>query len=418
MAVDLPREAERVVTERRAGQIAWSLVTFCVALAVVAIVMGLLNPPSKNVEQWGSTSVFGATMLIIPNMVAPVVGGLIASKRPRNPIGWILIVVGLLWMTIAFHDTFLAYWQNTHNGAEPPFLDWVGVFGWLPAMTLLGVFTLLLFPDGKLPSKRWRPVFWAGAFLLVVGTPVTAAMPDDSGAAVSVPPVIHALEPIASKLTQVIFLLPICMLLAVASLFVRYRRASLEDRGKLKWIAFGTLVGLLYFVFTMVFSVVFDHPGGALVPVARFLQSGVFFAVAMIPLSIGFAILRYKLFDIDRIISRTVSYILMTVVLAATYMLVVLVPTTVASGRSAPQWLIAVGTLVVAGLFTPVRRRLQRAVDHRFNRRRFDAVQTVERFAARLREEIDIDELGPALRTVVKQTMDPAHVSLWLASTP
>lgn len=415
--MDVPRTATRLMANRRAAVLAWSIVAVCFGLAATAIVMGVLNPPSKNVDQWGGSNIISGLSFVLPMLVAPVLGGLIAARRPKSPIGWILIVTGLGWMLTAFHDTFLAYWEHS-RGHAPPVIDWVSLVGWLPSIAGLGTFLLLLFPDGKLPSKRWRPVLWLCIVMVAVCAPVVALSPTNPGQpVVGIPNLLRPLVPLATKLSATLFLLPVCIVLCVASLFVRYRRATFEDRVKLRWIAFGALVGMLYFVTTMLVSALWDRPGSSFQPIARVLQSGTFFAIALIPVSIGFAVLRYKLYEIDRIISRTVSYVLVTVVLAGIYILVVLGPTTIlGSGRGAPPWLVAMGTLAVAVLFSPVRGRFQRSVDHRFNRKRYDAARILGQFTARLREQVDLDELQPALEDVVKQTMQPATVRLWLAS--
>jgi hypothetical protein len=319
-------------------------------------------------------------------------------------------------MTTAFHDAYLSFGEHvTHH--VPPLADYLALTGWVPGVALVTVFTLLLFPNGTLPSRRWRPVFWVAAVALGIATLVTDLSPNSPGQPlVGIPPFLHGLEPLAAKLGFVPILIPLFLLIAGASLIVRFRRAPAEDRAKLKWIAFGGLVAVIYFAVTVGSSVVFDHPGDPWRPLVAVLQSGVFFALAAIPITIGFAVLRYRLYEVDRIVSRTLSYVLVTLVLAAVYVAVVLVPTAfLGRGHAAPPWLVAAGTLAVAVLFSPVRTKLQRSVDHRFNRRRYDAARVLDEFGVRLREQIDLDELRPALEDVIHRTMQPTSVRLWVA---
>ena len=261
-------------------------------------------------------------------------------------------------------------------------------------------------------------MLWIAIIAVLLASFVTLLTPNNPGqAVVGIPPFLHALEQPAAKITNVIIALPILFLISAASLVVRARRASAEDRAKLKWIAFGGLVAVIYFAVTFTMSLAFDHPGNPLRPLVAVLQSGVFFALAAIPISIGSAVLRYRLYEIDRIVSRTLLYVLVSIVLAAVYVAVVLVPTAfLGAGRAAPPWLVALGTLVVAVLFSPVQTRLQRAVDHRFNRKRYNAARVLEEFGSRLREQVDLEELRPALEDVIRRTMQPSSVGVWLAA--
>jgi hypothetical protein len=195
---------------------------------------------------------------------------------------------------------------------------------------------------------------------------------------------------------------PLVIGLSVASLIIRARRADPIEREQIKWIAY---VGAVLVVGT---ALTLFTP---LVDLWPFL---IFLPLSAIPIASAIAIYRYRLFDIDRLISRTVSYALITVILGALFVLVALVPTILVGGDDSPDWLIAIGTLVIVAFFRPVRRRVQGAVDRRFNRARYNATQTIESFSARLRDEVDLDALGAELRSVVSRTMQPAHVSLWV----
>jgi hypothetical protein len=204
--------------------------------------------------------------------------------------------------------------------------------------------------------------------------------------------------------------LAVCALGTIASVILRFRRARGDERQQIKWFTFAiAILALSVILFplleTLGIFVVGGEPVGFIVP---------FLGLLTVPLSIGVAILRYRLYDIERIISRTFSYAIVTAILGATFALLVLLPPVLVGGDSVPDYVIAVATLVVAALFRPVRRRVQDAVDHRFNRKRYDAEHTIEAFTARLREQVDIDALGAELEDVVGRTMQPSHVSLWV----
>jgi hypothetical protein len=351
---------------------------------------------------------------VVPMLSLPLIGGFLAGRVPRNPVGWLVLGSGLCWMVTIFHDAYLAFGQHL-NGRVPPLADYMALVGWVPGLSLLLIFTLLFFPNGRLPSRRWLPLLWVALIVVPVMAIVTAIIPNNPGeAVVGIPPALRPLIPVAEKVSGLLVLLPILFLVSAASLIARSRRASAEDRAKLKWIAFGGLIAVIYFAIAFSLSLAFDHPGNTLAPFVHVVQSGVFFALAAIPISIGFAVLRYRLYEIDRILSRTVSYVMVTIVLAAVYVLVVLLPTAVIGSGHAPPWLVALGTLAVAVLFSPVRSRLQSAVDQRFNRKRYDAARVLEAFGGRLREQIDLDELRPALEDVIRQTMQPSKLGLWI----
>lgn len=341
-----------------------------------------------------------------------VVGAIIASRRRTHPAGWLLLAVSLLSgvttltfsyaaavfvaKTAAFPGAVYAAWVE--NWMFP--LDFV-VFGWV----------VLVFPTGALPSRRWRPfamamvVAW-GLFILM-GTGGTPMELGDAKIA----------NPFASgPLTSLYRLYPIFVLPAFASLlacaaapFFRLRRASPVEREQLRWLAYACGFTVIAALVAALFAMLKVEP---LVAVSGVV---VLAAIALgIPAAVGVAILRYHLFDIDRIISRTVSYGLVTVLLGGTFAAVVLVPTAVIGSGRTPGWLVAAATLIAFGLFRPVVRRVRSVIDRRFNRSRYDAARTIEAFSARLREEVDIVALEAELRDVVNGTMQPEHVLVWL----
>jgi hypothetical protein len=259
---------------------------------------------------------------------------------------------------------------------------------------------------------------WVSGVTIASLTLVTAFGTDEKGNLLDVPNVLEGLRPLAKTLEPAIFLLPLCLLASAASLVVRFRRAQIEERQQLKWVAFAAGVVAAWYAIVFAASMRFDSGQGPTPPLVSFLQSATLSMFAVLPIAVGIAVLRYRLYDIDRLISRTLSYAAVTAVLAGIYALVVLGPLSVASSGRRPQWLVAVGTLAAAAVASPVRRRVQAAVDHRFDRRKYDAVRTVDAFADRMRRQIDLDDLGAELADLVRSTMQPSHLSIWLPASP
>jgi amino acid transporter len=263
-----------------------------------------------------------------------------------------------------------------------------------------------LFPTGRLPSPRWRPVVWAATVATVAVVVASALLP---GPLEYLP---GARNPLGMEragrmldlLAQVGFVvIAVAVFAAAGSLLVRWRRARGVERQQLKWLAYAAVVLVV------------------LLLVSDFLPHGLFVVVVtsmalLFPLATGIAVVRYRLYDIDRIINRTLVYGLLTALLGAIYTGMVLVFGQVFGGvgENPPTWAVAGATLAVAALFQPARRRIQQVVDRRFNRRRYDAARTVEAFSARLRDELDLDTMSAELLSVVDQTMQPTTASLWL----
>jgi hypothetical protein len=383
----------------RATWIAWPVVAASIGLAGAGGVIALFGDAEHTV---GLFFVL-ITALIV---VSSVVGGLVATRQPANPIGWILCGFGLFMGLAALAAGYgqVAPDDATHGLGQTAtwFSNWS-----FAALTALAFFVLLLFPDGRLPSPRWRVAAWGGgvaAALLAIGTalypgPMTD-YPDVTNPVGVEGPFEHAL-----LLAGEILTVP-ALVAAVASVVIRYRRADATARQQIKWLA---VAGVL----TLCSSLV-----GAAIAVLGPPAVGytlILLGMIAIPIAIGVAILRHRLYDVDRVISRSLTYGLVTITLAAAYAGLVLAGQTLFSAVTGGSNLaIAVSTLVVAALFLPVRRRVQAFVDRRFYRRRYDAQHTLDAFGARLRQELDLEMLSGDLRGVVAETMQPAHVSLWL----
>jgi hypothetical protein len=375
--------------------IAWSLWGLTMALEVAAIWLWLRNRSAGG-------GYFAPQVFLVPGFAT--VGAMIAARR-ANTVGWLLVALGLV---AALHALSMVYGERDTlvRPGSLPAGSFAGVLGgWLwPVNYLLFCLVLLLFPDGRLPSPRWR----VAARLIVLswgGSIVVSALGPGAGNPIGV----QALQrPAGQLLTGVLNAAALGALVAAAiSPFLRFRRAAYQQRQQLKWVAFTAAVGVLG-----VLAAIGLRRAGlpALEPVLGLV--GVAAVVVGIPAAVGVAILRHRLYDIDRLINRTVVYGLLTALLGLGYAAVVL-----GLGRLLPQdssLVVAAATLAVAALFQPARRRVQQAVDRRFNRRRYDAAKTIEAFSARLRDEIDLDTLSSELLAVVDQTMEPTRVSLWL----
>jgi hypothetical protein len=298
----------------------------------------------------------------------------------------------------------------TRPGALPGaiLMGWYASWTWYPTTALVLVFTPLLFPTGRLVSPGWRPVAWLAGAATAAFTVLAALQPTLGGLAhdrvVPNPIGVAGLEnPENSTIGTVLLgLVVVSMVAAVVSLAIRFRRSRGDERQQLKWFTYaGALLPLV-----------------ALADVLPDSLSNLLFAavIVFLPAATGIAILRYRLYEIDRLINRTLVYGLLTALLAGLYAGAVLVLGQLFGGFGAepPSWVVAGATLAVAALFQPARRRIQQAVDRRFNRRRYDAAKTIEAFSARLRQQVDLDTLSAELLAVVDLTMQPTNASLWL----
>jgi hypothetical protein len=339
------------------------------------------------------------------------VGSLIASRRPENPIGWLFCLGAFCWIFGELALEYAVYALITAPGTLPAGA-WVGWFGgWVRAMgwLILVLFLLLLFPTGRLPSPRWRPVFWGavlfvGFFTLVIWLSPTS---DDLRLAFVSNPLGLELGVMDLLMDALYLMLPLTLVVSGAAVIVRFRRSRGDERQQLKWFAYA--VAVMVFLFVLWFSLA----------LAGLVQPGALLWTAPLlglPVSVGIALLRYRLYDIDVIINRTLVYAALTAVLVAIYLGSVVALRGLVfgfTGRSS-QLVVVASTLAIAALFNPLRRRIQGFIDRRFYRRRYDAAKTLETFNATLRDEVELDVLNGRLVGVIQETMQPDHVSLWL----
>ncbi len=353
--------------------------------------------------------------------LAPSIAGiLIARRQPDNRIAWILLAIGAIVGFGAASEPYVEYGVGSHPGSLPAAGYVAAVSGglWVPTLGLTSTYLVLLFPDGRLPSSRWRPVAWASGITmsLLVLTFTFAPGTFEQNPTVRNPLGIDALKPALSVALVALPILPLCMLASAAGLIVRFRRSGGVERLQLKWLASAAAVVASVYLVMMVLSWYFNTLSGEASP--RWLDVLGNIAVltfVLIPIAIVVAILKHGLYGIDRLISRSVSYAVITGTLLAIYFgLVTAAGSFMPKGNSLG---VAGATLVVAALFQPLRRRVQAAVDRRFNRARYDAGRTVEAFSTRLRDEVDLDSLRADLIAVVRGTMEPATVGLWLRSS-
>jgi hypothetical protein len=371
---------------------------------------GLLREAGMAEAAWSAGALWAG---VVAALSAATVGAVIAGRRARHPVGWLLLGLGLGLTYQAFGSSYSRYGLVARLGALPGASYLAGFFlGTLFLYLTCAAFVLLLTPTGSLPSPRWR--WWARivAGAGVLGFVAAACYPrplEPEYPAFENPLSVPALGAPAGIAIGVSALLTVVgMLTGAGSLVGRFRRARGVERQQLRWLAFGAALAA---VALLVAVVALQTTTGD-----DLFQASFGVSLAVLPLATGAAILRYRLYDIDRIVSRTLAYGLLTVLLGGGYAAVALVLGQLLGRDSSLA--VAGATLVVAALFQPARRRVQGVVDRRFNRRRHDAAQTIAAFGARLRDQIELDTLTAELLAVVDQTMQPTRASLWLRPGP
>jgi hypothetical protein len=357
----------------------------------------------------------GEPFIMLAALGFPLVGALIASKRPNNPIGWLLLALALAFATNLFADAYV----ETNAQAGQALFAWYSAWTFYVWLVMGVVFLPLLFPDGRLLSPRWRWAIRLALAALALSILCTAFKPGSLDANTTPnlqnPLGIPALEDVL-KVVNVIgqVLLILAIVAAVVAVVLRLRRSSGEARLQLKWFAWVGSVMIVGFLLAAIAASISDEgPVGAVGSIGW--PIGLFGLLFGIPIATGISVLRYRLYEIDVVINRTLVYGLLTAALAGSYLgSVLLLQLALGPVTSGSSLAVAVSTLAVAALFRPARSRIQGVVDRRFYRRKYDAARTLEGFSARLREQVDLETLGGELRSVVKETMEPAHVSLWL----
>jgi hypothetical protein len=386
------------MSTRAAAWLAWTVLALCVALAVLAMGLDIYTPPTKYEPHF-------AVLAGIPLLVYPTIGALVVSHRPMNAVGWVLCAMGFVFEVMAFSRAYANYSLFAHPGSLPgeKAVDWLTLYftPWEvgPGLMLGAVLLVLLFPDGKLPHRGW----WAVVLMAVCGTAlltycnylwVTRPGPGD---------VVEELGTLGQAI-----LLASCVA-SLIPVIVRLQSAEARERQQFKWFAYGAAV----FLGALLLMDAALRIGG---PWARFVV--IVTGLSAFPVAVGIAILRYRLYDIDVIINRTLVYGLLTAILVSVYFGGVTATQALfqrlTDQQDLPQLVVVASTLVIAALFTPLRRGIQSFIDRRFYRRKYDARKTLEDFSAQLRDETDLNALNENLVGVVRETMQPEHVSLWL----
>jgi hypothetical protein len=395
------------------------------ALSVILVAVTLLLIAESHDVQVPAGFDTAGVVETVRYLAATSVGAILAARRPRNPIGWLALALGFALVLYPFVAMYTATGLFVAPGRLPWVrqVAWIGNWVWVPAHACIALM-LLLFPDGRLPSPRWRPVAWtvgvAGGLTLVAaachpGTLDVASLVKEADVTARLTNPV-GLAALGWLLEPFLLVLLVGEAVGAAALLLRFRRSRGIERQQLKWVAYAALLfGIQQggVVLGRLAGLVPDTELAWLEVVDTF--TFVFFLVA-----IAVAVLRYRLYDIDRLINRTLVYGLLTALLAGVYAGAVLVLGQLFGGIAdrPPSWAVAGATLAVAALFQPTRRRIQQAVDRRFNRRKYDASRTVEAFATRLRDQVDLDMLSAELLAVVDQTMEPTRASLWLKPAP
>jgi hypothetical protein len=361
-----------------------------------------------------SREYFNAAVPLVIGVPCAVVGILVARRQPHNPIGWLLLVIAAcLFLATDGPDYALLSYNLGYHLPLGPLAVVLGQL-WGPGLILLFV-VILLFPDGELSSRFWRwalraycalYVVWLGALTVatadaIIGHPIHV---NSSGGLVGVDHAAGWYKEIESLAALLLLVLSLCF---IGRQVLSWRRSSGERRQQLKWLASGA-------AFTVVCAALSVSGSGTSATTLLDVVFGLaWFGFAALPVSIGVGILKYRLYEIDRIISRTLAYAIVTGLLVGAYAGLVLLATQVLAVKSPVA--VAASTLAVAALFSPLRRRVQRAVDRRFNRARYDADKTVAAFAARLQDAVDLDSVRDDLASVVQKALEPAHVSVWMS---
>jgi hypothetical protein len=395
------------MSARTAAWFAWIMWALSIALTVLSLwllVVNLTHPSVPVYLYWAED-----TLLAVGYST---VGAVAASHRPSNPVGWVLCSIGLSWGVAHFTSEYATYALLAAPGTLPAAeaAAWIYSWVWVPGLGFI-VFLPLLFPSGRLPSPRWRPFAWFSVLLVTVGT-ILAALSPGPGVGLSIrnPFGIASLPDLNEQLQALMFAL---IFVASASLVWRLRHARGVERQQIKWVAYaGALGGAASFPTYTVLEAVDQRWLHMIGYVAALV------GIAGVPIAVGIAMMRYRLYEIDTLINRTLVYGSLTAMLVVVYFGGIVVSQRVfvlLTGEKSTLAVVA-STLLIAALFTPLRRHIQSFIDRRFYRRKYDARKTLDAFSAQLRNQPDLDALSNELVGVVRETMQPARVSLWLRS--
>jgi hypothetical protein len=393
-----------------ASWLAWSLCGLSLVLTALSLFLFALNLFYSGAHDydyyWLQNAVQAGSFSII--------GAIIASRLPANPVGWLFCAAACTIAVECLSAEYAIYTLVARPESSLPIgeaLAWLAFWAWIPSIGCI-VLSLLLFPNGRLPSSRWRWLAWLTVLLTIAGAVWVALSPGVIGNLgfsrnpLGIEGLPSGYKPVQTIMSALVFVA------AVSTLGLRLLRTRGIERQQIKWPAFVAVVA-------GVGSVLYDTAISEAIGLRWLEWAGYVVVVAALvgfPISIGIAIVRYRLYDIDRIINRTLVYGALTIVLVAVYFggIVVMQRTFVALTGQKSTLAVVASTLLIAALFTPLRKRTQRFIDRSFYRSKYDAAKTLEGFSMKLRDETDLEALSEDLVGVVRETMQPAHVSLWL----
>jgi hypothetical protein len=393
------------MSKRTASWLAWSMCALSLVLTVLSLILLSLNRSHGYiVDFWFEITVLPATF--------PMVGAVIISSRPENVIGWLLCTDGLLTAVVHFSSEYALYSLLAQPGSFPggEALGWLAYWLWTLGAGLI-VPLFLLFPTGQLPTSRWRWFAAFSAIAILVGAISMSFSPTLAPYSSFQNPLgTRSLEGVDRIIEPLIFIL---VLIAAASMFIRLRYAREVERQQIKWVAYA---GVLAFSGITLRHSLFVVTNMSWIWWVGFIPNIVGFIG--IPVAMGIAILRYRLFEIDLIINRTLVYGLLTATLALLYFGSVTALQSLFSLLTGQGNTLAIvsSTLAIAALFMPLRRRIQSFIDRRFYRRKYDSAMILEAFGTKLRDQTDLEKLCEDLAEVVDETMQPAHLSVILRS--
>ncbi|MFZ0322546.1 MAG: hypothetical protein WAN48_00260 [Actinomycetes bacterium] len=402
------------MSQRASSTLAWALWVLGAALALASI--ALVSGTSVSVRPVALTAAVSQGFGVL---ALGLVGLVLAARRPQNSLGWVYL---LIWDLLLVGATASAFAHWAADQAQPPagtvLATWVMNWAWAPPFAILLTFPFLLYPTGHLPSRRWRPFAWSAGVVIALWS-VSFAFEDEDFANTTGAHILNPYTPgqmyAVFNVAKVVLAITFVVLVAgcIASLVTRFRRSNETERAQLKWLLFAGAFSFLPLFYKG------DHGTGGWIDIATGL------GIALIPISMAVAVLRYRLYDIDRIISRTASYAIVTGILIATYALAVwlishgldLIVTGVRQGgtQSSSSVVVAAATLTAAAVARPILRRVQTTVDRRFDRTRYDGQRSIDEFGSRLRDEVDPDNVAHDLMAVVSGALQPSQVTLWTA---
>ncbi|MGH3147465.1 MAG: hypothetical protein ACRDTR_16840, partial [Rubrobacter sp.] len=399
---------------RTASWLAWSMCALSLALTGFGIgllvLLNLSHPEVEIYDHWVDATVIAVTF--------STVGALIASRRPEHPVGWLFCAIGLLAGVDHFSGEYATYALLTPAGhlATGEAAAWIRSWIW-PITGALGVMLVLLFPDGKLPSPRWLPFAWLNWIVALAGAVALSLTPGPIDGIESINNPLGIGQPESGLTGTAVDLVEVLQgtvaLAAAVAPFVRLRSGGFEERQKIKWFAYAATI--------LIVGRLLASPATEAVGASWIWSAGFALYVAgimSVPVAVGIAMFRHRLYDIDLLINRTLVYAALTASLVAVYFGGVAATEAVFRALTAsedqPQLVVVTTTLVIAALFNPLRRSIQEYIDRRFYRKRYDATKVLETFSVKARDETDLDLLTPELLGVVRETMRPSHVSLWL----